>query len=386
MGSSIQTAFAGAFPFVGAHDSDGPVDIGEHTYISPAKLVELLEPAASMVASSRISPDEAFHSVAQSLENPVEREVCLAIAQDIREGFTLPGAMARFPRTFSSEIIAMVSVGAEAGMMAEALNEIAAHLTEDTKLWESVAKAARYPIFVIIAFALTLLATITAVIPKEEATFADLMEKAPELMPMGTRVLLWMSQTYRAHWIIISAVFGVGMFSLIRYMKSYEGKQMLNKLLLTLPVTKSVTLSVIRARFLRHAGRLIRSKKSSAEAFSLAARSVPIQELAERYEEIGPRIQEGAGVTEALRDSDLFPGRVTTYAQAGERSGFLPDLLEKAALHETREANKALEKLLAALPNYMLLLVSVFVVALVYAQYAGIFAVNRYYQTLAMHP
>jgi general secretion pathway protein F len=383
---SLQSAIIGVFPFGESRNQDEQVEVGEFTYIPPSRLVEILEPAASMVGSSRISPDEAFDSVAASLEDPISREVCFTLARDIRDGVALADAMGRFPRTFSPEVTAMIAVGAEGGAMAEALNEVAAHLTEDTELWESVAKAARYPMFVLVAFFATLLATITAVIPKEEATFSDLMEKAPDLMPVGTRVLLWMSQEYRAHWIIVSAAFAVLTIGLIRYIKSYEGKQMLNKMLLTIPVTKRVTLSVIRARFLRHAGRLMRSKKPSSEAFLLAARSVPIEELAERYQEIGPRIQEGFSVTEVLRDSELFPGRVITYAGAGERSGFMADMLEKAARHETRQADKALAKLLAALPNYMLLFVSIFVVALVYAQYAGIFAVNRYYQTLAMHP
>lgn len=388
MGTTIPTALAGAFPFLDARRTEEAADVGEHTYIPPAKLVEVLEPVASMVASSRISPDEAFDSIAESvaLDNPEASALCAALAQDVREGFTLADAMARFPRTFSPEVVAMVAVGAEAGMMAEALSEVSAHLAEDTELWESVAKAARYPIFVLIVFVGTLLATLTVIVPKEEATFNDLMEKAPDLMPIGTKVLLWMSQGYRAHWAIASAVFVMIVVALTRYIRSYEGRQMLNRLLLTLPTTKHVTLSVVRARFLRHAGRLIRSKKPSAEAFSLAARSIPIEELVEPYQEIGKRVQEGFSVTEVLRDSELFPGRVITYTKAGEQSGYMAEMLDKAARHETRDANRALAKLLAALPNYMLLVVSIFVVALVYAQYAGIFAVNRYYQALAMHP
>ena len=385
MGTTIQAALADVFPFLGNPHAEAAPDVGEHTYIPPAKLIEILEPVASMVGSSRISPDEAFHAIAGDLDDPVAREVCLSIARDIRRGIALSDAMSRFPRTFTSEVTAIVAVGAEGGMIAESLNEVATHLADDTKLWASVAKAARYPIFVLISFVGTLLATLTLVIPKEEGTFTDLMDKAPELMPAPTKILLWMSQAYRAHWISLSLIMIGAVVALMRYLKSYQGKQVLHRLLLVLPLTKHVTVGVIRARFLRHAARLIRSKKSSADAFALAARSITIDELAERYQELGPLIQEGLGVTEVLRESELFPRRILTYAQAGEQSGSLSEMLEKAARHETDEADKMLSKLLDVLPHYLLVAVAALVISLVYAQYAGIFAVNRYYQTIALH-
>lgn len=363
---------ATSLPFAPArHDDagDDPRDI----YVPSAKLRQVFVPLAKMV-SVGIPPSEAIRSLLDAIQDPGLTRVCSEIADRIDRGVSFADACAEFPRVFTPTMVSALQVGMDSGKMGDACHEIAELLEQDARMIANLKKAAIYPVSALVLTVAVLAFMLLFLFPKLGEMYANV---PPDELPVLTRSLLALSRVYKENVITYTLGFLAAVGALVAWARSPGGRSAVTNLAMSLPMLRDLGEQFARVRFLSHLARLEKAGKSSAEAAALAADSVAIPHLYERYDTLPRRLGQGLQLSDAMRDTDLFPSAVLTYVRAGERAGSLPDMLAYAAQQEREEASNRLDGIVAFMPSLLIIVVGAVVGTLILGAYGGIFALMK---------
>ena len=88
------------------------------------------------------------------------------------------------------------------------------------------------------------------------------------------------------------------------------------------------------------------------------------------------RVREGAGISESLAESNLFPPMMIHLISSGESSGRLEDMLGRAAAGQEREVDGLIATMLGILQPLLIVLMGGIVLVIVLAILLPIFQVN----------
>lgn len=326
-----------------------------------------------MQIDADIPIDEALRNLAHEFPDGKMRFVVSHILERVSANGRIAEAFGQFPNIFPAHVVHMIDVGHRTGHLSSAFDRIARHLNETDEIRGTVRKAVSYPLiscFVILGVAVFLLGF---VLPMFGRVFAELGVPLPGL----TRFYLNLSTAVRAHlaWVAVLLVaVPVGCWRLVRVRRVRE---ILDQLLVRLPVTRDIIQCVVVARLAGNLGALYEAEIPMQEAVRLCARvsgnHVYDMAVQRAYERIGS----GMGLGDALAAARWFPGMMAHTVKVGERSGNLGKALEKIARHYSRRGSEAVAVSLQFLEPTLTVLLGVFV---------GSVAVSLFYPlgTLAM--
>jgi general secretion pathway protein F len=283
---------------------------------------------------------QALDSLSEEEENPALKKLIHEIAESVRLGASLSGALSEHPRLFSKLYVSMVRVGEEAGALDKVLLDLAALLEHEDEVRGEVASAVAYPCFVLGFGIFTVIVLLTFVLPR----LFDMLQEMLDTLPLPTRVLLGTSEIIQGWWWLIILATGGAAYGLIRYFKTPEGARRKDQIKLKLPVMGGVFYSSALSRFARTLGTLLKAGVSLA----------------------GP-----------LRKLGVFPRTVTQMINVGEETGRLDDMLLQVAQIEERRMRAQTKTLISLLAPALILVVGALVGFMVIALLLPIFKMSQ---------
>lgn len=355
-------------------DRDPALDLDPaRVTLSASRLLEIF-PQLSKMLSRDIRPEEALANIAEDAGDLPMRAVCLGLAERVQSGMPLETAMLDFPQVFGEDVVGMVATGSTTGRVTDALRDVTKMLRERVELISELKSSAIHPAVTLILCVVIVIGMLYGVVPKMSPM---LKMVPPDKLPRTTLWLMHASDVLVAYPGSFAAGAAIGLAALVAWGRTYEGQQQLIRISMYVPVVRKMADNIVMVTFLRATARLLRAGKGAPDALESAAEGVAVEDLRVRYAALGPWVRDGKQVTDAFRDSGLFPGRVRGYVRAGEKSGDLASGVEDAA-DDTAEAGAKLRKTINGLmPTIMILCVGALVVPVVLALFGGMFALSR---------
>jgi general secretion pathway protein F len=185
-----------------------------------------------MMVKSGVPLTEALMYFETYAENPGFRVVIAEIRRDIMGGLPLSQALSRQKQTFDDIFVNVVRAGESSGELDAALYRLADLLERSEKVKMKVVSASVYPVIVLVIVGLVLLIMFLLVIP----TFVDIYKQMGVQLPLITQIMVAISDVLRNWWFISFPVLGGIGYSLYQYLKSPSGKQLLDRVVLKIPV------------------------------------------------------------------------------------------------------------------------------------------------------
>src|SRR5215213_10623707 len=174
-------------------------------------------------------------------------DVILTVRSDVESGAALADAMKKHPRAFDALYSNMIAAGEAGGILDTILKRLATYIEKSVKLKGDVKSAMIYPIAVVVIAAVVVGAILWKVIP----TFASLFAGLGAELPLPTRVVITASNNLVSYgWILIAAI-GAGAYGLKAYYATDNGRHMIDRIVLKLPVLGDIMKKVAVARFCR---------------------------------------------------------------------------------------------------------------------------------------
>jgi type II secretory pathway component PulF len=257
-------------------------------------------------------------------------------------------------------------------VLPKVMNDLADLMEHEDEVRGEVVAAVAYPLFVLCFGVVTVTVLLTVVLPRLFSMLQDMLK----VLPLPTLILLKISETLNAHWLLIlTAVAGVASF-LTWHIHSPRGTQQWDRFKLRIPLIGPVFMSAALGRFARTLGTLVKSGVSLLPALKIVENTIGNQILAAQIARVAEETRGGDSLAAPLRKLGVFPRSVVQMIDVGEESGKLDEMLLKVALIEERHMRARTKTLISLLAPMLIMVVGALVGFMVIAILLPIFKMS----------
>ena len=311
----------------------------------------------STLIHSGLSLAQALESLGRQERNHKLRIIIETVKDDIEKGAPFSEALAKYPNLFSQITVGMVQAGETGGILDDVLGRLAHLGLQELEIRTKLRAAMTYPI-ILICVALSVLAfLLISAVPK----FMDIFRSSQTKLPLATLILLNVSNFLRHFWFFILLLFvGIGV-GLSRYYQTPDGRLLVDRIFLRLPILGDFYLKIAVARFTRTISALTKSGIPLLQALEVSKGIVGNVIILEAVDKIHAGVSQGKNLTELFQTSEIFPQMVVQMVSVGENSGKLDEMLGEVANFYDLELDYFLRNLTSSLEPILLLIMGLMV-------------------------
>lgn len=327
--------------------------------VDPAEVSASTRQLATLV-SSGLPLVECLSALTEQTEQSYLKKIYTQIREKVVEGEALSKAMAEHPSVFDPIFVNMVRAAETGGALDVILKRLADFSEQRLKLKKKISAAMTYPVFMLCISAIILIFLMSFVMPKVMEVFRG-MNLA---LPWTTRALVWFTEQMRhSWWLVVLGIIAAGtLFS--AWKRTDRGTEIWDRVRLRTPFFGKLHRKAVVGRFTRTLAILLRSGLPLVQALETARLSIGNRIIEEQVQKTARLIGEGADFATPLKNSGQFPPLVVQLVRAGEQSGELETMLEKAAEVYEDDVESLLTSI-AALIEPLIILGMGFVVAFI---------------------
>ena len=327
---------------------------------------------ATMVDSG-IPLVQALDILCEQIEKPVFRNILAKIKDDIETGSSLSDAFARHPAVFSTLYVNMVRAGESSGALDDILDRLATYLEKSNTLQRKVKSSLIYPAVVVTMAILITLVMLIKVIP----TFKGIFVMLGGELPFPTRVLIFVSDTIRGMFVYVASGIAIGVFALKRYMRTRQGRENFDKMLLSMPVLGPLFRKVAVAKFTRTLATLIKSGVPILVSLEIVGKTAGNTVIEKAVESVRTGIKEGENIADPLAKSKAFPPMVVRMIKVGEQTGELEKMLTKIADFYEDQVDAAVSGLTSLIEPLIIGFMGIVIGGIVIAMFLPVFKLTE---------
>ncbi|MEC8441580.1 MAG: type II secretion system F family protein [Cyanobacteriota bacterium] len=303
---------------------------------------------------------------------PMFKRALTQVSLDVNEGIALGTAIRRWPKVFDQLSIAMVEAGEAGGVLDEALKRLAKLLEDNAKLQNQIKGALGYPVAVLVIAILVFLGMTIFLIP----TFAGIFEDLGAELPAFTQLLVNFSELLRsaiALYIVGALLLIIWLF--VRYYSTHNGRRVIDRLILKLPLFGELILMTATAQFCRIFSSLTRAGVPILMSMEISSQTAGNSIISDAILASRSMVQEGVLLSTALIREKVLPDMALNMLAIGEETGEMDKMLSKVADFYEDEVGSMVKALTSMLEPAMIVVVGGIVGSILLAMYLPMFSV-----------
>ena len=289
----------------------------------------------------------------------------------VKRGSVLSDAMSEHPEVFDLLYVNLVKLGEASGDLAYVFGKLSADLKFRSDLKRKIIQSLTYPMVIFSVCILCILFIFNYIVPQMSSLFDGL----PEL-PVYTAILLgvsdWM-QNYQ--WFLFLGIL-IAIAGLITAFKNPVAKRTIDEFMLKIPFIKNALLVIERIRFNSALTMMLEAGISIDKALELSAGSVKNRHIRQGLIAAKEHIKKGAGLTQSLGRSPIYPDFFLSLLEVGEESGKLSPVFEEIASRSRSEFESWADKMTSILEPLLILTMGGIVGSVVVTMLLSIISVN----------
>ena len=317
--------------------------------------------------------EQAFDALMEQAERPYVRELIAAIRAELMGGASLSDALAHHPRDFADIYRALVNAGEQTGQLATVLARLADYIENRNALIQKLRLAFTYPAIVTVVAFLIVIFLLTYVVPQIVSVFASTKQQ----LPLLTTIMLALSDFVRQWGWLVALIVVASWAVWQRSLRDPERQLRWHRWLLHAPLIGRFQRSLNTSRFAStlaittSAGvPILRALHTSRDTLSNIA-------MRQQVDEATNAVREGVSLARALGEQQNFPPMLIHMIRAGEATGELPAMLERAAQMQAQDLERRALTLAGLLEPLLILSMGVVVLLIVLAVLMPIIEINQ---------
>jgi general secretion pathway protein F len=343
---------------------------GDH--LSTVELALFTRQLASLLEAG-LPLEQAFSALLEQAERNYVRDLVASIRSEVMAGASLSDALAQHPRDFADIYRALVASGEQIGHLAQVLSRLSDYIERRNALVQKVKLAFTYPAIVTVVAFLIVIFLLTYVVPQIVSVFANTKQK----LPLLTTVMLNLSDFVRNYgWIVLLVVIALA-FLWHRALKNPAIKMRWHTWLLNAPLYGRFERSLNTARFASTLAITTGSGVPILRALQTSRDTLTNVAMRAQVEEAANSVREGVGLARALSAHKHFPPMLIHMIRAGEVTGDLPAMLQRAANSQEQDLERRAMTMAGLLEPALILAMGVVVLLIVLAVLMPIIEINQ---------
>ncbi len=326
----------------------------------------------SVLVAAAIPLEEALRAVAKQSEKVHVQNLLLSVRSKVLEGYSLANALQQSGH-FPDLYIATIAAGERSGHLDLILDQLADYTENRFAMQKKVQGAMIYPIILMLMSFAIVMGLMTYVVPDIVKTF----DQDKGALPWITVALMQASDFIRLAWPFLLVGTILGIFLLVRFLKTSAGHYAFDRLTLKLPLFGKLSRGINAARFASTLSILTQSGVPLVDALKIGAAVSSNWMIRDSVNLAAEKVTEGGNLGTQLERSGYFPPMMVQMIKSGEASGELDRMLERASTMQDREVTTLISTLLALLEPLMLVLMASIVLVIVIAVMLPIVNMNN---------
>lgn len=319
----------------------------------------------SILLSAGVPLMEALASLSREYEG-FYQQLLISVKERVAGGAGLHRALEDFGDFFPDFYISMIQAGEMSGSLDRVLTKLSDFLERQQDIRSKVRSAMIYPLLMMGVSIVVLSFLFTFVIPKIVKIFKDTQSTLPPV----TQVLIFVSNVFTNYWWLLIIVVALIAALVKRFVRTQ--RPLVDRLLLRMP--GGVMKSLCYGRFARTMAFLLEGGLPVLKALSLSAKSTGNTDIEASVRRAAERVTEGQRLSAALEG---FPPVFLQLVATGEKSGRLPETLNKAADSYEEEFSRSMGRVVALFEPLMILVMGLVVGFIVLAVLLPMFQLNQ---------
>jgi len=343
--------------------------------LNPTETALVTRQLATLV-NAGLPIDACLNAVIRQSNNARIRRIMTAVRARVVEGQTLAQGLATFPRAFPDLYRATVAAGEESGHLDTVLERLADYTENRQATGQRIQMALFYPALLTLMAIAVVIALVTYVVPQVVRVF----EQMDQTLPLLTRMLIAVSDFLRDRWPwLVAGVVAAILFA--RWLLRRPGPQeRWARVVLRLPLAGRLVRGFNAARFARTLSILSAAGVPMLKAMKISAEVLSSTPMRKAVLTATDRVREGEAIARSLERSRLFPPMVIQLIAAGEHSGSVDCMLQRAAEQQERELDTLISGLLGLFEPLLIVVMGMVVLVIVLAILVPIFDLNQMIQ------
>ncbi|MFZ0638015.1 MAG: type II secretion system F family protein [Candidatus Acidiferrales bacterium] len=314
---------------------------------------------------------QCLEILAGQQDNKTFQKVLTGVRSSVEGGATLANSLKQYDKIFDALYYNMVDAGETGGILDTILQRLSTYIEKNVKLKRAVKSAMIYPVAVIGIAGLVITLLLWKVVPIFVTLFAGLGVD----LPLPTRIVIGLSRFIGSMYgfFILLGFIGIGVAIKFWY-GTPQGRMMLDRALLHVPIIGILLRKIAVARFTRTLGTLISSGVPILEGLDITARTSGNAVVEKAINQTRKAVEAGRSLVDPLKETDVFPGMVTQMIGVGEQTGAMDAMLQKIADFYEDEVDVAVKDMLTLMEPVMILFLGIVVGGIVISLYLPLFS------------
>jgi type IV pilus assembly protein PilC len=283
---------------------------------------------------------EALNSFSRQIHRPEFREVMAVVCEDIDSGQPLSAAMAKWPRVFPGMMISLMKASEISGTMATMLGRVGEYLAKEQRTLKQIKGALAYPIFMVSAGIAITIFLMSFVLPR----FAKIYEARSASLPRPTRILMGLSDFMAQEYLWYGPGAGLVAIAIFLWMRARSGRRARDWIRLHVPILRTMYTHLYVTRASRTMATLLAAGVNVLDVIDICRGVTGNTYYDTLWNDMERGVREGRQISDAAFKSSLIPPGVASMVAAGERSGRLPEVMERIANFSQEELDSSVAR------------------------------------------
>jgi len=299
-----------------------------------------------------LSLPEAVEVFASDTNNARLRTILNESGMSLQQGKTLSESFKKYPKVFSSIIVALIHAGEMSGTLHESLDYLSDFLYADYKMRQKVKGAMMYPIIIIIAMIGVMFLMLFFVLPRMAPIFLQMRVS----LPFYTKIILQGGLFINQYALIIIPLTVMVMVAIVIGLLQPRGKKFALRVVSLLPAIQKLLDYLDLSRFCRILSTLLASGVAINEAMEITSNALAQEKYRDYVGTFKDEMQKGNSLAQLMREqTKLFPQITVRMVAAGERTGQVEELLKESADYYDNEIDDILANFSSIIEPVLLL-------------------------------
>ena len=317
--------------------------------------------------------EQVLSALLDQAERPYVRDLIASIRAEVIGGSGFSEALAKHPRDFSAIYRALVTSGEQIGQIGRVLTRLADYIERRNALMQKVRLAFIYPAIVATVAFFIVIFLLTYVVPQIVSVFANTKQK----LPLLTTMMLHLSAFVRSYGIVVLVIAVALWFGWRHLLKQPAIRRRWHAWLLNAPVYGKFERSLNTSRFASTLAITTGSGVPILSALQASRDTLSNVALSELVEQATAGVREGASLARSLSMHKHFPPLLIHMIRAGEITGELAGMLERAAQVQEQDLERRTLTIAGLLEPALILTMGVIVLIIVLAVLMPIIEINQ---------
>ena len=317
--------------------------------------------------------DEGLSILEKRLKQPRLQQMTRALHQALVDGRSFSQALREFPRIFPPLYVNLVAAGEASGALPEILLRLVKHLMQAKNLRDRVQLALIYPAALAIAGTILIAVFITFMVPQ----LTSFMSQNGGTLPLPTRILLSVHHAITTYWWLAAILVVGGIMGFRAFVRTAEGRIAWDRFRLKVPGYGRLIRHRYYAQFSRTLGTLMENGIPLLRSLDLVAEIAANKFLELKLIEVRRAVIDGATLSAALSEQQLFPDLFTDMMAVGEQTGHFAETMQTIADVYERELDRTVGVISTLIPIVIVVLIAIVVGLVVYSILSAVFEMTH---------